>query len=110
MVAGVAAYNLITGSLPVSEAAGTPWENTLRSLYYLMRTEADDYLPHVTIPSLYIVAKDDPFGTAIDWQRRAFSGTGGNAELLVIPSYNRAMTAQFVDETSAVISFFKRVL
>jgi uncharacterized protein len=112
VVAGVDAYHLVTGALPSSEAAGTPWENkvTLRSLHYLIRTEAQDYLPRVTIPALYVLAEDDPFGTPLAWQREAFSRMAANGELLVTPSSERTMFEQFGDETDAVIKFFSRVL
>jgi hypothetical protein len=112
VVPGMDAYNLIPESLLLSEAAGTPWKNkvTLRSIHYWIRTEADEYLPRITVPSLYIIAEDDSFGTRMDLQRRAFSRMGTDGELLVTPSDDRGMVDQFGDEIDTVVEFFNRVL
>ena len=79
------AYNLITGGVAMSDAAGTPWENkmTLYSAYLVASVEANRDVEKIKVPTLWVAAADDPFAEPVDELRRSYERIVSNAEFAV---------------------------
>ena len=77
------------GAKSLSDAAATPWDNkiTIQSLFIQRRWEPTALLPQVTIPTLYITARQDEF-TEHKHHMEAYEKMGGLKQLLIMENEN----------------------
>lgn len=92
------------------DVAGCRWENrvTLRSAYNIARTECQEHLAKVEVPTLYLYGDRDLFMTA-DQHRDTFARLP-SGEFTVAPDAGLSVREMFAADARLMIEFIKRVL
>jgi uncharacterized protein len=114
---------LIHGSMPyefsavlrkLSDAAGTPWENTLslRSLYCIQRSEPKDYMRRIHVPCLHLAASEDVLTGTLEEHKVAFQTGNEPHEFVQLPSHHidNYFDEAFEEGMKAQIAFLKKHL
>ena len=84
-------YEFSAALRPLSDAAGTPWENriSLRSLYYISRVEPNDYIRRISPrPCLHLAASEDVLTGTLDEHKAAFATGGEPKEFVQLPTHH----------------------
>lgn len=111
---GPVPYEFRTGAKELSDEAGTPWQNrlSLRSLYYISRSEPRDHIHKISPkPLLHLAAVEDVLSGPPEAQKEVFARAGEPKEFVLLEHHHIANYFEgFEANIGAQLKFLEKYL